>query len=82
MKVKNYNLLCFVELRVSSIRLVEEARQAVGVALKNEDVYMNTTFDQFIQKVSTGALVICVCEIYIIKYEIICCSSELDFAVK
>jgi len=33
------------------LRLVEEARQAVGVALKNEDVYMNTTFDQFIQKV-------------------------------
>lgn len=33
------------------VRLVEEARQAVGVALKSEDVYMNTTFDQFIQKV-------------------------------
>ncbi|CAK8681490.1 unnamed protein product [Clavelina lepadiformis] len=32
------------------VRLVEEAKQAVGVALQNEDVYMNTTFEQFMQK--------------------------------
>ncbi|XP_002130073.4 cytosolic 10-formyltetrahydrofolate dehydrogenase [Ciona intestinalis] len=33
------------------VRLVEEVKQGIAVVLKTEDVYMNTTFGAFIQKV-------------------------------
>ena len=32
-------------------RLVEEVRERAGVSLENDDVYMNTTFESFINTV-------------------------------
>jgi len=34
------------------VRLVEEVKEKAGVALENEDVYMNTTFNDFVQTVT------------------------------
>ena len=33
----------------SSCRLVEEVKEKAGITLENEDVYMNTSFNDFIQ---------------------------------
>ena len=41
-------LMCFSLLH----RLVEELKQKCSVELKNEDVYMATTYDAFVQKVA------------------------------
>ena len=30
------------------VRLVEELKHTAGIALKNDDVYMNSTFDGFV----------------------------------